>query len=54
MATVGHEGHVYYFVYDRERDWEDRLNRAGMFFAGSGESEYLRIFKTAGMLGGTE
>jgi hypothetical protein len=52
-ACVGHEGIVCYFAYgQRERDWEDALQRAGLKVLATGETAYRHYFQVPGCLGG--
>jgi hypothetical protein len=51
-ACTGHEGLAYYFVYGRERSWEEAVEGAGLAVCARGEEAYHRHFGIAGRLGG--
>lgn len=52
-ASVGHEGHVFYFVYAREPIWESRLTSTGLALFGSGEAAYRRLIPEPGAIAGS-
>ena len=51
-ASVGHEGIVYYFVYEKELRWEEAIQRSSLRPFGEGESAYRRLVPDPGLLGG--
>lgn len=53
-ASVGHEGHVFYFVYARESTWEARLTSTGLALFGSGEAAYRRLVPEPGAIAGSQ
>lgn len=54
IATVSHEGHVFYFVYPKEREWEAALAPLKLDLFGKGRSAYERLLKVPGAIGGWE
>lgn len=51
-ACVGHEGHVFFFVYAKEREWEKTLAEAHLSLFGSGEDAYRRLVPEPGAVAG--
>jgi hypothetical protein len=50
--SVGHEGHIFYFVYRGEAEWRDLVEGSGCVFFGDGASAYERLVPEPGKLGG--
>lgn len=51
-ACIGHEGHVFFFVYPKERAWEAALNEAKLTLHGEGEQGYRQLLPDPGKVAG--
>jgi hypothetical protein len=51
-ASVGHEGQVFYFVYAKERAWEDAILGSSLPLFGQGEQAYRKVIVEPGKIAG--
>jgi hypothetical protein len=51
-ASVGHEGQVLYFVYAKERAWENAILRSSLPLFGEGEQAYRKVIVEPGKIAG--
>lgn len=51
-ACIAHEGHVFFFVYSKERAWENALRDASLTLIGEGEAAYRQLVPEPGKIAG--